>query len=140
MPVFSDSKQLSELKAQLAVYQAEQYLSRAETLPSGAKLLVLELSDLDNKVMLELVEQLKNKLGTSIIVIGCINAQRVNLVVGVSKDISAKYKAGAIVNHLAGLVGGKGGGRPDLAQAGGTNVAELGAALATARVFIENMA
>ena len=133
------NKQISELKAQLAVFQADQYLSRAEVLTGGHKLLVLELTDLDNKVMVELVEQLKNKLGSAIVVVGCKNTDKVNLVVGVTKDISAKYKAGNIVNHIAAKVGGKGGGRPDLAQAGGSDTAKLAEALSATRAFIESI-
>lgn len=133
------NKTISDLKAKLAVFQADQYLNQAKLLSSGNKLLVLELSDMDNKVLVELVEQLKNKLGRSIVVVGCKNNERVNLVVGVSKDITAKFKAGTIVNHLASMIGGKGGGRPDLAQAGGSEVAKLTEALGSVEKYIENI-
>jgi alanyl-tRNA synthetase len=132
-------KQINELKSKIAVLQAHQYLSRAETLAGGNKLLVLELNEMDNKVMVDLVEELKNKLGNAIVVVGARNGDRVSLVVGVTKDISAKYKAGNIINYLATQVGGKGGGRPDLAQAGGSDIANLSNALSSTRDFIESI-
>ena len=133
------NKQIDELKSKIAVLQAGQYLSRVETLADGTKLLVLELADMDNKVMTQLVEELKNKLASGIVVVGAINGDRVSLIVGVTKDIMAKYKAGNIVNHIALQVGGKGGGRPDLAQAGGSDIKNLGSALSSAKSFIENL-
>ncbi len=122
-------KQIDELNSNIAVLQAGQYLSRAIDIDGIGKLLVLELNDMDNKVMIELVEELKNRLVTGIVILGVKNGDKGNLVVGVTKDISVKYKAGNIVNDLALQVGGKGGGRPEIAQAGGVDVNKLSGAL-----------
>ena len=132
-------KQIDELKSKIAVLQAGQYLSKAIDIEGVGKLLIVELGETDPKVMVELVEELKNKLGTAIVILGAKNSGRVSLVVGVTKDIMAKYKAGAIVSHLALQVGGKGGGRPDLAQAGGVEIDKLSGALSGAKGFIESL-
>lgn len=127
------NKQISDLKAQLAGYQAESLLDQAIVLANGAKLLVLRMDGTESKALVELVEKLKDKLGSGIVVLGAANADRVNLVVGVTKDLTSSYKAGEIVGKLAAIVGGKGGGRPDLAQAGGADIAKLNEALELAK-------
>ena len=129
-------REIETLKTKLASFEAEKVLDKVEVLASGVKYLVLELKDTENKELVELTEKLKDKLGSGIVIIGCNNQDRVNLVVGVTKDLTDKYKAGVIVNHLAAQVGGKGGGRPDLAQAGGTNVIKLSTALSSAKQFL----
>lgn len=137
------NRTIDDLKAKIAILQASQYLDQAELLPDGCKLLVLELADMDNKTLVELTEQLKNKLGKAIVVLGCKNVEKVNLVVGVTKELinenNSRYKAGDIVNYLAALVGGKGGGRADLAQAGGSDVAKLSEALSKTSEYIRNL-
>ncbi len=132
-------KDISQLQAKLASYQADSYLSQVITLNNGIKLLVLELNNIESKALVELTDKLKNKIVSGIIVIGCVNTNRVNLIVGVTNDLIAKYKAGNIVNYLAGIVGGKGGGRPDLAQAGGNDVSKLKDALNLTNKFIEEI-
>ncbi|MFN7095147.1 MAG: DHHA1 domain-containing protein, partial [Burkholderiales bacterium] len=133
------SREIHELTAKLASLQADSMLDKVKILANQVKLLVLELYHTDNKAVLELVDKLKDKLVSGIVVIGCNNKDKVHLIVGVTKDLTATYKAGTIVSYLAGLVGGKGGGRPDLAQAGGTDTAKLAIALAKARDFIESI-
>lgn len=126
------AKEISDLKAKITVYQAEGLVNQAVTLSNGSKLLVLRMDGSESKTLVELIDKLKDKLGSGIVILGAVNGERVNLVVGVTKDLTATYKAGEIVGKLAAQVGGKGGGRPDLAQAGGTDIAKLGLALDSA--------
>lgn len=126
-------KEIAELKAKLASYQADSLLDQAKPLASGGKLLVLRMDGTESKALVELIDKFKDKLGSGVVVIAAVNAERVNLAVGVTKDLTANYKAGEIVGKLAAVVGGKGGGRPDLAQAGGTDISKVDAALALAQ-------
>lgn len=132
-------KNLSEIKEQLVTFQADNFLTKAVTIKDETKLIILQLKDYEVKSLLLLTEQLKNKLVNGIVVIGCINQDKINLVVGVSKNITKSYKAGDIVNRLATLVGGKGGGRPDLAQAGGIYLDKLPQALEEIKQYIINL-
>ena len=132
----AQAKEISDLKAKLAAYQAEELLDQAITLANGAKLLILRMDNSESKAMVELTEKIKDKLGSGIVVIGAANGERVNLVVGVTKDLTSQYKAGDLVGKLSAIVGGKGGGRPDLAQAGGSDIAKLGEALSAAKTLI----
>ena len=132
----AQNKEIAELKAKLATYQAEALLDQATTLANGAKLLVLRLDGLESKALVELAEKIKDKLVSGIVVIGAINAERVNLVAGVTKDLISQYKAGEIIAKLATIVGGKGGGRPDMAQAGGSETHKLDEALSQAKALV----
>lgn len=132
----AQNKEIAELKAKLATYQAEALLNQATTLANGAKLLVLRLDGLESKALVELAEKIKDKLVSGIVVIGAVNAERVNLVAGVTKDLINQYKAGEIIAKLAVTVGGKGGGRPDMAQAGGSETHKLDEALAQAKALV----
>ena len=132
----AQNKEIAELKAKLATYQAEALLDQATTLANGAKLLVLRLDGLESKALVELAEKIKDKLVSGIVVIGAVNAERVNLVAGVTKDLINQYKAGEIIAKLAVTVGGKGGGRPDMAQAGGSETHKLDEALAQANALV----
>lgn len=132
------NRESGELKSRLAQSSVGKMLDRVELLANGDRLLVLELNDTDNKSTLELMDKLKDKLVSGIIVIGCNNQDRANLIVGITHDLTARYKASIIVNHLAAIIDGKGGGRSDLAQAGGSNVARLGDALRAAKAFLES--
>jgi alanyl-tRNA synthetase len=96
-------------------------------------------SNLDKGQMRDLVDQLRGKLGSGIVVLGGASEGRVTLIVGVTKDLTARIQAGKVVGQLAALVGGKGGGRPDLAEAGGTDVAALDGALARAAAIVEGL-
>ena len=88
------------------------------------------------KTMREAMDKLKDKLGTAAIVLGAIDGDKVRLIAGVTKDATSRIKAGDLVNHVATQVGGKGGGRPDLAQAGGSEPENLAAALASVSGWI----
>jgi alanyl-tRNA synthetase len=102
----------------------------------GVKVLAQRVDSLDKAQMRELVDQLRGKLGSGVVVLGAASEGKVTLIVGVTKDLTGKLQAGKIVAHLASLVGGKGGGRPDLAEAGGSNPGALDATLASAAEFV----
>lgn len=131
------AKEIAELKAKLASTQADKLLDQAVAIANNAKLLVLRMDNTESKTIVELIDKFKDKLGTGIVVIGAVNGERVNLAVGVTKDLTTQYKAGEIVGKLAAIVGGKGGGRPDLAQAGGTDISKIDQALAEAKALIK---
>jgi len=102
----------------------------------GVKVLSRRVDSLDKSQMRELVDQLRGKLGSGVVVLGAAAEGKVTLIVGVTKDLTGRVQAGKIVAHLASLVGGKGGGRPDLAEAGGSNPGALDATLAGAAEFV----
>ncbi|NBV75738.1 MAG: alanine--tRNA ligase, partial [Methylococcaceae bacterium] len=97
---------------------------------AGVKVLAVKLDDVDPKSLRDLADQLKNKLGRAALVLATVSEDKVNLIASVSKDVMDQVKAGELVNFVALQVGGKGGGRPDMAQAGGNDPAGLAAALA----------
>lgn len=121
-------KELSQLKGKLASSQGSDLSSQAVDV-NGIKVLAANLEGADVKTLRDTLDQLKNKLGTSAIVLAAVNGKKVSLVAGVSKDAIDKVKAGDLVNSVASQVGGKGGGRPDMAQAGGDQPENLSAAL-----------
>lgn len=129
-------KENQRLKSKLASGAGSDLSSEAVSL-GNIKVLVKQLSDVDPKTMRSLIDDLKNKLGTAIIVLGAIESERVQLIVGVTKDCTDKISAGELVNYLAQQVGGKGGGRPDLAQAGGTDPAGLPKALGSVLSWVK---
>ncbi|MDG4869724.1 DHHA1 domain-containing protein, partial [Guyparkeria sp. 1SP6A2] len=88
---------------------------------AGVKVLVAQLNGADNKALRGMVDELKNQLGSGIILLGNVADDKVGLIAGVTNDLTAKVKAGELVNLVAQQVGGKGGGRPDMAQAGGSD-------------------
>ncbi len=104
---------------------------------NGVNVLVKTVEGLNARTLRETVDQLKNKLGTAIVVLACIEDGKVSIVAGVSKDVSERVKAGDLVNMVAAHVGGKGGGRPDMAMAGGPDVAGLPAGLAAVPAWVE---
>jgi alanyl-tRNA synthetase len=99
----------------------------------GVKVLAQRVDALDKSQMRNLVDELRGKLGSGVVVLGAAAEGKVSLIVGVTKDLTAKVQAGKIVGLLAAKVGGKGGGRPDLAEAGGSDIGALDAALAVAK-------
>jgi alanyl-tRNA synthetase len=103
----------------------------------GVKVLAAKLDGADVKMLRETLDQLKNKLKSSAIVLAASEGEKVSLIAGVTQDLIAKVKAGELVNFVASQVGGKGGGRPDMAQAGGTNASALPAALDSVRGWVE---
>ena len=122
-------KELQQLKGKIAAAAGADLAEQAETI-KGIKVLATEVQGMDSKVLRDTAEQLRNKLGSCVVVLAVNEAGKVSLVVAVSKDLTDRIKAGDLVGALAAHVGGKGGGRPDMAMAGGTNPAGLAAALA----------
>jgi len=129
-------KELAALKGKLASAQGDELLSQAQDI-KGVKLLVARLDGADVKALRDTMDKLKDKLKTAVIVLGVVDAAKVQIAVGVTADTTAKVKAGELVNFIAGQVGGKGGGKPDMAMAGGTEPAKLAAALASVRGWVE---
>jgi len=123
-------KQLNELKAQIASQKGANLLDNAIEV-AGVKVLVAELEGVDAKSLRGSVDELKNKLGSGIVMVAVADGDKVSLVAGVTKDLTSKVKAGELVNMVATQVGGKGGGRPDMAMAGGSDASALPAALAS---------
>ncbi|MBU2881073.1 alanine--tRNA ligase [Psychrosphaera sp. B3R10] len=121
-------KELRQLKEKLASQQGGDLVSQAKDI-GGVKCLIANLDDADPKSLRGMVDELKNKLGSAVIVLAASSDSKVSLIAGVTKDLVGKVKAGEIVNHAASLVGGKGGGRPDMAQAGGSQPENVPAAL-----------
>jgi alanyl-tRNA synthetase len=102
----------------------------------GVKLLVAKLDDMDPGGLRGLVDQLKDKMGSAAIVLAGVQAEKISLVAGVTKDLTSKVKAGDLVNHVAQQIGGKGGGRPEMAQGGGVDTAALPQALQSLTAFV----
>ena len=121
-------KELEQLKGKIANTAGSDMVSDAETI-EGIKIIAKSLNDIDPKTLRDTVDQLKNKLGTAAIILATVNHSKVNLVAGVTQDATDRIKAGELVNHVAQQVGGKGGGRKDMAQAGGNDPSGLEAAL-----------
>lgn len=128
-------KELQQLKEQAAA-QESAYLSSKAIDVNGVKLLVSELSGVEPKMLRTMVDDLKNQLGSTIIVLATVAEGKVSLIAGVSKDVTDRVKAGELIGMVAQQVGGKGGGRPDMAQAGGTDAAALPAALASVKGWV----
>ncbi len=129
-------KELAQLKSKLASSQGSDLSSQAVDV-NGIKVLAANLEGADVKTLRDTLDQLKNKLGTSAIVLAAVNGKKVSLVAGVSKDAIDKVKAGDLVNSVASQVGGKGGGRPDMAQAGGDQPENLSAALKSVAAWVK---
>ncbi len=129
-------RELSRLKAKAAA-SAGNDLSADAIDVKGAKVLAVAMDGADVKALRETMDKLKDKLKSAAIVLASIADGKVTLIAGVTSDLTAKVKAGELVNHVAVQVGGKGGGRPDMAQAGGTDPSGLPAALSSVRAFVE---
>ncbi|WP_324710331.1 alanine--tRNA ligase [Pseudomonas citronellolis] len=129
-------KELEQLKAKAASAAGDDLAGSAVDV-AGVKVLAARLDGLDGKALLALVDQLKNKLGSGVILLGGVFEEKVVLVAGVTQDLTAKLKAGDLMKQAAAAVGGKGGGRPDMAQGGGTDAGKLDEALALAKAFVE---
>lgn len=130
-------KELQHLKDQQAAQESSSLGNQAKNV-KGIKLLVRELNDVEPKMLRTMVDDLKNQLGSAIIVLSTISDGKVSLIVGVTKDLTAKIKAGELISFVAQQIGGKGGGRPDMAQAGGTDVDALPVALASVDEWVES--
>ena len=128
-------KELQQLKEQAAAQESANLSSKAIDV-NGVKLLVSELSGVEPKMLRTMVDDLKNQLGSTIIVLATVAEGKVSLIAGVSKDVTDRVKAGELIGMVAQQVGGEGGGRPDMAQAGGTDAAALPAALASVKGWV----
>ncbi|NAQ64100.1 alanine--tRNA ligase [Escherichia coli] len=128
-------KELQQLKEQAAAQESANLSIKAIDV-NGVKLLVSELSGVEPKMLRTMVDDLKNQLGSTIIVLATVAEGKVSLIAGVSKDVTDRVKAGELIGMVAQQVGGKGGGRPDMAQAGGTDAAALPAALASVKGWV----
>lgn len=129
-------KQLEQLQAKAASAAGDD-LSASTLDIKGVKVLTARLDGQDGKALLTLVDQLKNKLGRAVILLGSVHEEKVVLVAGVTKDLTGQLKAGDLMKQAAAAVGGKGGGRPDMAQGGGVDAGALDAALALTVPFVE---
>ncbi|MFM7295260.1 MAG: alanine--tRNA ligase [Burkholderiales bacterium] len=135
--VKSLEKQLAQLKSKLAASAGDDLLGQAKEV-NGTKVLAAKLEGVDAKGLRETMDQLKSKLKSGVIVLAVVEGDKVQIAAGVTPDLIAKYKAGELVNHVAQQVGGKGGGRPDMAMAGGTNPAATGAALDSVAAWVSS--
>jgi alanyl-tRNA synthetase len=129
-------KQLERLNSKLASSAGDELGAQAIDV-AGIKVLAVKLDGVEAKSLREMAEQLKNKLGSCALVLAVVEGDKVNLVAGVSKDKMAQIKAGDLVNFVATQVGGKGGGKPDLAMAGGNEPSNLDAALAGVSAWVQ---
>jgi len=128
-------KELARLKSSLAASQGDDLLSQAVEV-QGVKVLAAMLQGADAKALRETLDQLKQKLKSAVLVLAANEGGRVSLIAGVTADLTARVKAGELVNHVAQQVGGKGGGRADMAQAGGTDAAALPQALTSVAAWV----
>jgi len=129
-------RELAALKGKLASAQGDDMLGQAIDI-KGAKVLAALLPGADLNALRETMDKLKDKLKSAALVLASVADGKVTLIAGVTADLTAKVKAGELVNMVAQQVGGKGGGRPDMAQAGGTQPENLAAALASVAAWVE---
>ena len=128
-------KQVTQLNDKLASAAGASLIESAVDV-NGVKLLVANVAGTESKALRGMVDDLKNKMGSGVIALGVANGDKVSLIAGVTKDLVGKVKAGELVNHMAAQVGGKGGGRPDMAQAGGSQPENLDAALQSVNAWV----
>ncbi len=129
-------KELEGQKRKGALGQLDQLASQVQAI-KGVKLIAAEVSGTDKESLRQLVDSLRQKLGSGVVVLGTIHEEKVALIAGVTKDLTAKVHAGKMIQTLAKLVGGSGGGRPDLAEAGGKDTSALKSALGTIPAYLE---
>ena len=129
-------KELEQMKAKLAAAKGADLLSNAIDV-KGVKVLAEQLEGIEPKALRDTIDQLKNKLGSGIVVLATVADGKVSLAAGVTKDLTGQVKAGDLVRELTAKLGGKGGGRPDFAQGGGTDAAALPAALEDVKSLVE---
>ena len=129
-------KEIERLSSKLAASQGDDLLKQATDL-QGIKVLSAQLDMADAKALRETLDQLKNKLKTAVIVLASVQDGKVQLAAGVTSDLISKVKAGELVNHVAQQVGGKGGGKPDMAMAGGTDPKGLTGALQSVNAWVQ---
>ncbi|MGH8034235.1 MAG: DHHA1 domain-containing protein, partial [Lysobacterales bacterium] len=134
--VKSLEKEVASLKGKLASSQGDELMTQAVDV-KGLKVLAARLDGADAKTLRETMDKLKDKLKTAVIVLAAVEGGKVQIAAGVTNDSVGKVKAGELVNFVAQQVGGKGGGRPDMAQAGGTDPSRLSGALETVKPWVE---
>ncbi|ETW93795.1 MAG: hypothetical protein ETSY1_37655, partial [Candidatus Entotheonella factor] len=122
-------RQIAALQQRLASSQSQDYFSDVKEV-SGVKVLAVNLEDFDRKALRSFVDTAKDRIGSGVVLVGAVEDDKVSLVAGVTKDLTDRISAGALMGKVASLLGGKGGGRPDMAQGGGTDVAKLPEAIA----------
>jgi len=134
-------KELARARSKLALGQGQDLASQAVEVKrkdgNGMRVLAATIEGADAKTLRETMDKLKDRLKSAAIVLGAVNDGKVSLIAGVTSDLTAKVKAGELVNFVAQQVGGKGGGRPDMAQAGGTEPAKLPNALESVKRWVE---
>ena len=128
-------RELEQVKGKLAVHTGDELGAQAEMI-NGIHVLARDMEGVDPKTLRNTVDRLKSKLGSAVIVLGTVKGGKVSLVAGVTKDNTGKVQAGDLVNYVAQQVGGRGGGRPDLAQAGGNDPSALQGALASVSAWV----
>ena len=128
-------KQIATFQKQLASNQGDELVDQAVEV-DGVKLLSTVVEGVSGKDLRDIADKLKDKLGSAVVVLAAVSGDKVSLVAGVTKDLTDKYQAGKILNHVAQQVGGKGGGRPDMAQGGGTQPENIESALASVKDLI----
>ncbi|REL34466.1 alanine--tRNA ligase [Thalassotalea euphylliae] len=128
-------KEIAQLKQQLASAASGDLVSQAVDI-NGVKALIADLDGVESKALRGMVDELKVKMGSGIIMLATANGDKVGLIAGVTKDLTGQVKAGELVNMVAQQVGGKGGGRPDMAQAGGSQPENIAAALASVQPWL----
>ena len=131
-------KSMAQIKSKLATAAGSDLAADAVDM-GGFKLLSKKVEGFNSKTLRETVDQLKNKLGSAVVVLGMVEDGKVSLVAGVTQDLIDRIKAGDVINHVALQVGGKGGGRPDMAMAGGTDASSLDSALGSVEAFVKNL-
>ncbi len=132
----NSEKELARLKSKLAAAQGDDLLTQAQEI-NGIKVLAALLEGADTAVLRETLDKLKDKLKSAVILLASVNDGKVSLIAGVTADATGKVKAGELVNFVAQQVGGKGGGRPDMAQAGGTQPENLANALTSVTSWVQ---
>ncbi|MDA1331359.1 MAG: alanine--tRNA ligase [Proteobacteria bacterium] len=128
-------KELVRVKSKVASVKGEDLVAKAQSV-NGVTVLATVLQDSDAVLLRQTIDQLKEKLKSGVILLASISGEKITLIAGVTDDLTDKFKAGELVNYVANQVGGKGGGRPDLAQAGGTNPEGLNAAIASVSKWV----
>ena len=129
-------KEVARLTSKLAAHQGD-YLAAQAVEVNGVSMLAARLDTADVNAMRETMDKLKDKLKSAVILLAAVNEGKVSLIAGVTADLTSRFKAGELVSYVAAQVGGKGGGRADMAQAGGTDAAALPGALASVKTWVE---
>jgi alanyl-tRNA synthetase len=130
-------KEVEKLKGKIAAAAGSDIASSASDV-NGIKVVAKKISGMDRKGLMDAADKLKNELGEAVVLLAAEDEGKIVLISGVSKSISKKFPAGDLMKDVSGIVGGKGGGRPDMAQGGGTDLSKLDEALARVQVWVES--